>query len=172
MPDLDQSDFAEAFAFRRPAAAPVRDGDGNMVSAAPDVPRFDHGADGQPKGYLVAPGTLLGQADRARIDPLMLPADMAGRKATILHAMTLADGSTVRRAYYVTDAEAAINALLSLAGHHASIGVLDGFRESRAPAGQSGFVRYRAQSWYLSAAIATGTGRALGDGSDRPLIGS
>lgn len=166
MADLKQAQFGIAFDFTRPLAADYRNAAGAIVEAAIDAPRFDHDEAGIALGLLVEGGPYLGQADRARLDPLMLPEDYPGSEMTVLHARTLAGGSIERRAFYTRDAKAMIDALLNGAGHHRSVGVIAGFRENK-----GGFVRYRGQSWYLPELLATGAGDLVGDGNGRALTG-
>jgi len=163
--DLDQSDFSVAFAFTRPLAAAYRDANGDDQSAVIDNPRFDHDAQGNPLGLLVEGGPYLGQADRALIDPLMLPADIAGQEVTIFHAVTDSDSTIIRRAWYSRDAIGMINGLLAGAGHHAEIGLISGFRENK-----GGYVRYRGQSWMLAPLIAASATHLLADDAGRPLL--
>lgn len=169
--DLDQSDFDIAFAFTRPTAAAYRNGAGALVEAGIDAPRFDHLPDGTPRGLLVEPGEQLGLADRARLDPLMLPAALLSARATVLHALDTGTG-LVRRAWYSEDAKATIDACLSIAGHHASIGVIAGYRARQGSRFEPGFVRYRRQSWALTRVLAANTVAALADEAGRPLIGA
>ncbi len=168
--DLDQSDFDIAFAFTRPTAAAYRNGAGALVQAAIDVPRFDHLADGTPRGLLVQPGDNLGQADRVRLDPLMLPEDLLAARVTVLHALDIGAG-LVRRAWYSQDAKATIDACLSIAGHHVSIGVIAGYRARQGSKFEPGFVRYRRRSWSLTRALAASASAALADDDGHPLIG-
>lgn len=163
--DLTRESFDVAFAFSRPAAASYRGPDGETIQAAANAPRFDHDPDGNPLGLLVEPGAALGQADRAVLDPLMLPADIAGQEVTVFHAQTDPGGTVHRRAWYSKDARATINGLLSSSGRHGAIGVIMGYRENK-----GGLVRYRAQSWYLPDAIRVDENILLGDAAMRPLV--
>lgn len=169
--DLDQGDFDIAFAFVRPTAAAYRNGAGAIVLAAADTPRFDHLGDGTPLGLLVQPGEQLGQADRVRLDPLMLPEDLIAGRVTVFHALDIGTG-LVRRAWYSEDAKATIDACLSIAGHHQAIGVIAGFRARQGGRFEAGFVRYRRQSWSLTRVLAANAGAALTDDDGRPLIGA
>ncbi|VWX62572.1 hypothetical protein [Sphingorhabdus sp. 109] len=169
--DIDQSDFAVAFTFARPLAAAYRDANGDSQSAAIDTPRFDHDSDGNPLGLLVEGGPYLGQADRTLIDPLMLPENIVGEEVTILHSMTDIDGTIIRRAWYSRDAIAMINGLLAIAGRHAEIGLIAGFRENKGEPDETGYVRYRGQSWHLVPLISATGGVFLADAAGRPLIG-
>lgn len=168
--DLDQSDFDIAFAFTRPTAAAYRNGAGALVEAGIDAPRFDHLPDGTPRGLLVEPGEQLGLADSARLDPLMLAEDLLSARVTVLHALDTG-GGLVRRAWYSEDAKATIDACLSIAGHHVSIGIIAGFRARQGSRFEPGFVRYRRQSWSLTRVLAASSLAALGDEDGRPLIG-
>lgn len=168
--DLDQGDFDIAFAFTRPGAAAYRNAAGALVQAGINVPRFDHLPDGTPRGFLVQPGEQMGQADRALLDPLMLPAELLSDRVTVLHALDTGTG-LVRRAWYSQDAKATIDACLSIAGHHLSIGVIAGFRARQGSRFEPGFVRYRRQSWSLTRALAASSLAALSDEDGRPLIG-
>lgn len=169
--DLNQGDFDIAFAFTRPTAAAYRNAAGAVVMAAVDGPRFDHLADGTRRGLLVQPGEQLGQADRTRLDPLMLPEDLLSARVTVLHALDQGAG-LVRRAWYSMDAKATIDACLSIAGHHVSIGVIAGFRARQGSRFEAGFVRYRRQSWSLTRVLAASSIAALADEDGRPLIGA
>lgn len=169
--DLDQSDFDAAFAFTRPLASEYRDANGDNQSAAIDVPRFDHDEEGNPLGLLIEGGPWLGQADSALIDPLMLPEDITGQEVTIFHMFAQTDGAIVRRAWYSRDAIAMINGLLAGAGRHVSIGLIAGYRENKGQPGETGYVRYRGQSWGLATLISAGGDTVLADEADRPLIG-
>ena len=169
--DLYQGDFDIAFAFTRPNAAAYRNAAGAIVLAAADAPRFDHLGDGTARGLLVQPGEQLGQADRVRLDPLMLPEDLIAGRVTVLHALDMGAG-VVRRAWYSEDAKATIDACLSIAGHHVSIGLLAGYRVRRGGRFEAGFVRYRKHSWSLTRAVAAGQVSALADENGRPLIGA
>ncbi|PXW79001.1 hypothetical protein C7451_10163 [Blastomonas natatoria] len=169
--DLDQGDFDIAFAFTRPTAAAYRNAAGAVTTAGPGVPRFDHLPDGTPRGLLVQPGEQLGQADRVRLDALMLPADLLSARVTVLHALDIG-GGLVRRAWYSEDAKATIDACLGIAGHHVSIGVIAGYRARQGSRFEPGFVRYRRQSWALTRVLAANTVAALADDAGRPLIGA
>ena len=168
--DLDQGDFDIAFAFTRPTAAAYRNPGGALVEAAIDAPRFDHLPDGTPRGLLVETGDQLGQADDVRLDALMLPEDLLSARVTVLHALDMGAG-LVRRAWYSEDAKATIDACLSIAGHHVSIGVIAGYRARQGSRFEPGFVRYRRQSWALTRVLAASSIAALGDEGGRPLIG-
>lgn len=170
MADLDQRDFDIAFAFSRPTAAAYRNAAGQQLTAPVDVPRFDHD-DSAPIGLLIEPGLQLGQADRVALDPLMIPEAMLTAQVTVLHALDMGQG-VVRRAWYSENVVATINALLGIAGHHSMIGVIAGFRERKGTRFEAGFVRYRAQSWYLTRALAASATAALSDDAGRPLIGA
>jgi len=169
--DLDQGDFDIAFAFTRPTAAAYRNAAGAIVLAGADAPRFDHLVDGTARGLLVEPGLQLGQADRVRLDPLMLPEDILAGRVTILHALDQGAG-LVRRAWYSENAKATIDACLSIAGHHQAIGVIAGFRARQGGRFEPGFVRYRRISWSLTRILAANAGAALADDDGHPLIGA
>jgi hypothetical protein len=169
--DLDQGDFDIAFAFTRPNAAAYRNAAGAIVLAGTNAPRFDHLSDGTPRGLLVQPGQQLGQADRVRLDPLMLPEDLLVGRVTILHALDIGAG-IVRRAWYSENAKATIDACMSIAGHHVSIGLIAGYRARQGSKFEPGFVRYRRLSWSLTRAIAATQAAALADDDGRPLIGA
>lgn len=170
MADLDQRDFDIAFAFSRPTAAAYRNMAGQQLTAPVDVPRFDHD-DGLPLGLLIEPGLQLGQADRVRFDPLMIPEQMLTGQVTVLHALDMGQG-LVRRAWYSENVVATIDALIGISGRHAMIGVIAGFRERKGTRFEAGYVRYRAQSWYLTRALAASTTAVLTDDAGRPLIGA
>jgi hypothetical protein len=180
--ELRSADFDLAFAFARSEAAAYRAADGSLAQAAIDAPRFDHDADGNPRGLLVSTGSDIGRQDRPTIDPLILPADIvegedAGdRDVTIFHVFRSPiangqdDGAAAfeagirRRAYYARDVAARIDALMRQPGHHLSIGVVRGFRPN-----QGGFTWYRGQRWELPGLVAS-NGAALTDGSGKPLV--
>lgn len=168
--DLDQRDFDIAFAFSRPNAAAYRNAAGALVTAPVDTPRFDF-EEGVSLGLLVETGAELGQADRTRFDPLMVPEALLTKRVTVLHALDMGSG-LVRRAWYSEDLTATLDALLSIAGHHAHIGVLEGYRKRKGSRFEAGYVRYRGQSWYLTRALSAGPGLVLADDADRPLIGA
>ncbi len=157
MPVLRADQFPIAFDFARCEAADVRGPDGSVRTAPADVPRFDHDAAGQPRGLLVT------DADRAAIDPLMLPADLtesaslSAREATVYHlfvpieaGLTASspeafEAAMVRRAYFTRDAAGLIDSLLASPGHHVAIGTHAGFAQNR-----GGFARYRGKLWQLA----------------------
>ncbi|UNU43619.1 hypothetical protein EAO27_13475 [Sphingopyxis sp. YF1] len=161
--DIGRQHFAAWFDFGRPTAAPYRDAAGAIVTAAIDVPRFDHDAAGAPIGLLVEPGAELGQADRARLQVDAIGATIA----TVFHERRDADGTIVRRAWYSRDPQATIDACLSQAGHHLRIGAIPGYRRNL-----GGFVRFRGIDWQLTELIAAGAGAAIGDDAGRGLIGA
>lgn len=173
MAELGPGDFDLAFNFSRSAEVPYLDASGVTQVAAVDQPVFDHDATGRPLGLRVARGFELGQEDRPRLDPLILPADVAegedpaDREVTVFHHW-LPEGATAERrdAWYSRDAVAAIDALGRQAGHHLAFGVVRGFMPNR-----NGETRLRAQSWRLSGYLlaSASTGRVLTDGA-QPLI--
>lgn len=173
MAELGPDDFALAFTFSRSAPAPYRDAAGVEQVAAVNVPRFDHDETGRPLGLKVSRGAELGQEDRPRLDPLILPADLvespdpAEREVTVFHHW-LAEGAQAERrdAWYSRNAVAAIDALGRQAGNHLAFGVVRGFVPNR-----GGEARLRAQSWTLAGYLlaSTATGRVLTDGAN-PLI--
>lgn len=164
--DLASGHFPFWFDFTRPTQMPYRDADGALQTADIDVARFDHEEDGTPLGLLVERGAALGLSDRAVMQDGALE-EYAGTDCTVLHAQILDDGSVERRAWYSRAPATTITAMLGTVGHHASIGVIPGFRENK-----GGHVRYRGFSWYLMGFIEVGDGSVLSDDSDRPLIGA
>jgi hypothetical protein len=170
--DLGQDDFDVAFSFSRPIAADFVSAAGTIQNAAVDAPRFDHDTNGDPLGLLIEGGPVLGQADRVKIDPLMLAEDIVGQEVTVFHARTMPDGTVERRAWYSRDAIATINGLLAGVGRHHSIGLIAGFRENKGGPEETGYVRYRGQSWQLAELLAVGDGKLLSDEAGRPLIGA
>lgn len=160
--DIGQSLFDAWFDFSRPNVAPYRNGAGELVDAAIDAPRFDHDDAGASTGLIVEPGAMLGQADRARLQPGAIGAT----KATVLHAWSGADGEIVRRAWYTIDPQATIDACLGQAAHHLSIGAVPGYRPNL-----GGFVRYRGLNWQLTDLLGAGGDIAIGDEDGRALIG-
>lgn len=186
---LGASQFAIAFDFARSEAAAVRGADGVVRTLAPNIPRFDHDAEGKPRGLLVAPGSDIGGQDRSAFDPLMLPAeltegtDLTAREATVYHAFVpLAASQTedgvsaaspeefeagiVRRAFYTRKAARLIDALVRSAGHHLVIGAHAGFADNR-----DGFARYRGKLWQLPQGLGV-DGAALTSSPAKPLITS
>jgi hypothetical protein len=162
--DIGEQLFSAWFDFGRPNAAPFRNQFGQRVNAEPNLPRFDHDEGGTPIGLLIGPGPELGQSDRAR---LQLDA-IGATKATVLHAIRENSGVIVRRAWYSIDPQATIDACLSQAGHHFSVGAVPGYRPNL-----GGFIRYRGANWLLTGVIGTGNQRqALGDDDGRALIGA
>lgn len=164
--DLFQEHFPFWFDFTRPTQKTYLDADGVEQLADVDEVRFDHDETGAPLGLLVERGAALGQSDRAVLQDGVLD-DAVDADATVLHARVLDDGSIDRRAWYTRNPAVAINAMIGTVGHHASIGVIPGYRENK-----GGYVRYRGFSWYLTGLIAVGDGSVLADEADRPLIGS
>ena len=166
---LTAGEFNIAFEFARSEAAQVRGSDGVPISAPANTPRFDHGADGSPRGLLVARGAELGGQDRVTLDALMLPVELVEsdsldlRAATVYHAFVpfqpeerSADEfakAVTRRAIYTREAKRTIDALLKQEGHHLSIGVHSGFAPN-----QDGFVRYRGALWQLPSGLSADGG--------------
>lgn len=150
--------FADTFTFSRPVEAPVRDGRGNLATAAVDAPRFDHDEAGVRAGLLVSYLDTAGQADRCAV--IAGDWEVEG-DATVLHEYAAADGTIVRRAFYTRSVRAMVNAVLMADCHHRIIGAVPGLLKNR-----DGFVRYRERQWALSAFLGTGVdGEQLGDGS-------
>lgn len=152
-----------------------RDASGTLVAGVVNQPRWDHDADGNPRGLLIAPGFELGGGDRVTIKAGALPAEVFdlltpyAADVTILHrfAPAVTDNGQwqdVRRAWYSRNAKAAIDALLAASGHHLEIGLVRGFRRNI-----DGVVRYRDQAWQLAGMLLVGSA-ALTDGDGRPLI--
>jgi hypothetical protein len=162
--DLRSAHFPFWFDFTRLTAQPYRDASGAVQSAPAGTPRFDHLADGTPRGLLVTFGAALGAGDRAQLQEDVL-SDAAGDAATVLHAITLADGTIDRRAWYSRDARRTINGLVGIEAAHAIIAAMPGFLPNK-----GGFVRCRGLSWFLANAIGDGAGRAISDDAGRPLI--
>lgn len=156
--------FAQTFAFARPRPAPVRGADGAVTIAAADIPRFDHDGAGARLGLLVDAGETLGQADRCRVLP---GAWESAGFATVLHELLDPAGQLIRRALYSETPRAAVDALLSSAGHHRRIGAVPGYLRNL-----GGYVRYRELDWLLPAAIAAtpAPARAIADEAGRPLV--
>lgn len=145
--------FADRFDFRRSRAATYRNANGAPALAAVDQPRFDHDATGQPIGLIVDAGPELGQQDR-----VMLRAAIAiDGAATVLHAITRADGSIERHAYYTRDATATVQALLGVAARHRAIGAVAGFLPRTGTV-----VRYRGRDWSAPGVIVTPAGAPIG----------
>lgn len=189
MPILRSSQFVIAFDFARSEAAQVRGADGVVRTAAAGEPRFDHDADGRPRGLLITPGADLGGQDRSAFDPLMLPAaltegvDLKAREATVYHAFVpLAASRTeggvsaatreefeagiIRRAFYTREAARLIDTLIRTAGHHLVIGAHAGFAENK-----DGVARYRGKLWQLPFGLKAGAG-VLSAAPGKPLISS
>lgn len=175
--DLRQADFDIAFSFSRSAAAGYVGGNGFPAAAAIDAPRFDHDETGTARGLLITPGADIGEQDRAKIDPLMLPAALiegpasSDRAATVFHAFVPlgADPWVVeRRAWYSRNVQATLDRLLSQSGHHIALGVIAGFRSADA-----GVVRLRGQTWALAGILldqAGGVAVAIDAGGVLPLV--
>ncbi len=177
---LTSADFDLAFSFARPVAADYRDPSGTVQTADPGDPRFDHDALGNSLGLLTEPSSVLGapigSADRASIDPYILPLDLAlatpptGTPCTVLHRFDPLDGNgEQRRAWYSRSPARTIDGLMIQAGHHRELGVLRGFAESLFD-GTDLVVRYRGYSWKLPGVLVTedGGSEALDGGDDRP----
>jgi len=173
---LDQDDFSVAFAFSRSEAASYRDANGALQTAPANAPRFDHAEDGTPRGFIVASGSALGNADRTAIDPLMLPADLAGSgaDATVFHAYACegaAPDEVERRVWYSRNAQATIDSLLTQTGHHLAIGVIAGFRQPYDLGGN--FVRYRGAVWFMPGVLignAAGAALAADAAGVKPVV--
>lgn len=169
--DLTAAQFDLAFDFGRSETASFRDATGALQVAAVNVARFDHDALGAPLGLLVSAGAEIGGADRAVLDPLILPLDLLepAAEATIFHSFD--DGTGIqRRAWYSRDARATIDALLAQVGHHIEIGVIRGLRQPELAA-EGEIVRYRGAVWLLPELLIAGDD-LLADTEDRPLIRS
>lgn len=173
--NLRQRDFDLAFAFGRSEVAAYRNAAGAEVTAAADVPRFDHDAARRPRGMLITAGVELGGGDRVFVEPEILPAalfDFAtpmASDATILHwfapAVTSdADWSPIRRAWYTRNAKACMDALTAQEGHHLALGVVPGFRQNLL-----GVVQYRGFAWTVAGMLLAGDA-PIADASGRPLI--
>lgn len=175
MAELGPGDFDLAFSFTRSAAVAYLDAAGVLRTAAIDQPVFDHDEAGTPLGLRVARGVELGQEDRPRLDPLILPADIvesvdpAEREVTVFHHW-LPEGAAAERrdAWYSRNAVAAIDALGRQAGHHLAFGVVRGFVPNR-----DGETRLRAQTWRLAGYLlaSASTGRVLTDGAQPLIVG-
>lgn len=175
--NLHQDDLAIAFAFSRSEAAAYVDAAGVAQTAPVDTPRFDHDAQGKPRGLLLTAGSDIGMQDRIAIDPLMLTEAMvsgprlADREATVFHAFVRIGSDpwvVERRAWYTRNAKATIDGLIAQAGHHLEIGVITGFRKNL-----GGFVRLRGKVWTLPAGLAgnaAGSALAADVAGQMPLI--
>jgi hypothetical protein len=175
--DLRQADFASVFAFSRSEAATYTDAGGTERSAVIDAPRFDHDADGNPRGLLVTAGSDIGRQDRVALADDALPEELltatllSDREATVFHAFVplgSATGSVERRAWYTRNAKATVEALMAQAGHHVSIGVLPGLRENL-----GGYCRLRNEVWQLPTGLAgnaAGAALAVDAAGVRPLL--
>lgn len=160
--DLRAEHFLFWFDFVRLSSATYRDATGAEVIASAGQPRFDHDAEGNPLGFLVGFGEMLGTGDRATLKAGVL-VETAGDEVTLLHAYQGADGIE-RRAWYGRDARSLVNGVVQTAARHVSIGVVPGFLPNK-----GGYVRQRGLSWLLTNAIAADGSIALSDGQ-WPLI--
>ena len=143
MPALIKRTFGESFSFARASAAPVRDATGALVSAAPNVPRFDHDEAGTRRGLIIGGGAAPGEADRLSSADGW---DVAG-PATVLHEFET-DGVVTRQAIYTVNAKAALDGCLRAAVHHREIKAIPAYLRNR-----GGYVRHDGRNWSLSAAI-------------------
>lgn len=175
--DLHQDDLDIAFAFSRSEVATYLNANGAPVTAAVNVPRFDHGTDGSARGLLMTVGSDLGTQDRIALDPLMLPETMISgprnvdREATVFHAFVALDAEEwviERRAWYTRQAKVLIDRLLGQQGHHVEIGVITGFRVNL-----GGYCRLRGEVWSLPPGLegnAAGAAFAADALGNKPLI--
>lgn len=157
--------FSESFTFSRPSAANHRDASGAVVTAAVNQPRFDHEADGEPRGLLVEAGAGPGQSD------YVVSAqgwDAGALKAMVLHEYEL-DGEVRRVAFYTLTARATVDNCLNAAVHHREIKALDGWLRNR-----GGYVRHDGRNWQLGMLVAVQPGPlaspVLEDSADRLLV--
>jgi hypothetical protein len=156
--------FNDTFGFSRAVAAPVRNAGGDLVTVAPDVPRFDHSEAGARIGLLVTPGETLGQVDRCAV--VAGDWEVEG-PATVLHEYADLDGTIVRRAFYTDSVRATVDVVLRVHCHHRIIGAVPGHLRNR-----EGVVRYRERTWALGAKLGTGVAdEQLGDGSGEGEVG-
>ncbi len=161
--------FANSFDFGRPSAAPVRDANGALVTAAVDQARFDHDEDGNRLGLLIEAGDILGQQDRVTT----VPGDWASvETATVLLEWMDADGVVRRRATYSRRVKATVDAALATLGHLRFIAAVGGFLPPQQREDTSLYVRFSEQSWELGAALVDGGGAVLADQGGRLLIES
>ena len=116
--------FAGLFSFSRRVAAPYLDQTGAQQMAAVDQPRFDHHADGTPRGLLIQGPPELWAADRATLDVSALPTTALNR-SIVLHEYEQPGGAIMRRALWAPDTVSVVNALLNAKGWHRQLYVID-----------------------------------------------
>lgn len=144
--------FGDTFTFARPVAASYRDSNGVLASAASNVPRFDHGEDGSPRGLLIELGGDMGQHDAlATVEGW----DAGVTKAMVLHEYEI-DGEIRRTAFYTATPKAVVDGCLAIAAWHRELIVLDGWKRNR-----GGYVRFDRRNWSLGDAIAVDPGMRL-----------
>jgi hypothetical protein len=157
--------FADTFTFARNIAAQVRDANGALVTAAVNVPRFDHDATGNAKGLLVETGPSNGQHDAIKT---VAGWDVGVSKGMVLHEYEQ-DGELRRIAFYTENVKAMADSCLNGAVHHRTLIVLDGWKRNR-----GGYVRFDGRNWPLGGALAVQPGPlaspVLVDGEGRILI--
>jgi hypothetical protein len=163
VPALVGLPFAATFGFARSVAAPYRNAAGVLVSAPPNLPRYDHLADRTRRGLLIDANGFWGTADILTVHP----GDWADVSAATVLIAFVRDGVTYRRAVYATDVRATVNATVNTIGHHLITAAVKGYLPNL-----GGFVRYRADVWRLGELIDAGTGRVIGDGAGNPVIES
>ena len=161
MPLVDQP-FGDTFTFVRDRAAECRDATGAVVEVAADAPRFDHTAEGQPRGLLVEGRPQFAAADRLEV----IDGDWAVAGGTILHEFETPAAVIERRAWYAPDDPlGAVRACLNAKGHHRRIAYVAGYLPNR-----GGFVRWRDLFWNLGGVVLADAGVALAPITDTPLL--
>jgi hypothetical protein len=154
--------FADTFDFARARVAALRGPDGLPATAAIDAPRFDHDAEGSPRGLLVEGRPEFGAADRLTVKA----GAWETARGTVLHEYEAPDGEVRRRAWYArTDPRAIVDACLGVKGRHRLVAYVPGHLKNR-----GGEVRWRDRLWALGAMILVDAGELLAPVDDTPFI--
>jgi hypothetical protein len=148
--------FAETFDFARARPAPVRSA-GGPASVGPNLARFDHTAEGAPRGLLIEGWPQYQAADRLSVKA----GDWAVAGGTVLHQVEVA-GMVQRRAWYSPgDPRPIANACLAGKGHHQLIAYVPQYLPDR-----GGFVTFQSRTFALAKILAAQPGFALAASAD------
>lgn len=167
MPLLVDLTFAETFTFQRTRLADYIDAAGEPATATYNEPRFDHSAEGLPRGLLVESAWPPSESDVCRIQRLDWDGLTADR-GTVLHEYETAAGSIRRRAWYARRGEMAdiVDVCLNTIAHHRLIAAVPVFLANR-----GGEVRWRDRFYELGGVLMADDVYGLAEAADtHPII--
>lgn len=146
--------FVNSFTFSRARIGEYRDQTGAVATAPIDTPRFDHDAEGRPRGLLIEGRPEFGQADRLRV----VTGAWAVAGGTVLHRWEDDAGIEQHRAWYApSNPQATIDGCLNLKGRMREIAYVPTYLPNR-----GGYVFWRGVIWELGGIVAAQDGVALG----------